>query len=124
MTAPSFDLHGLSVLIMEDEYYQAEDAREALEEAGAVVVGPCRDEAEALDLVDGRRADCAVVDINLGGGPSFRAARALLERGLRIVFVTGYEKDVIPDDLQYLPCLQKPVDGRRIVAAVARMRAT
>jgi CheY-like chemotaxis protein len=122
MTAPSIDLRGLSVLIMEDEYYQAEDARTALEEAGAKVVGPCRDGVEALGLVEVQQTDCAVLDINVGGGPSFTAARALLERGLGIVFVTGYEKDVIPEDLRHIPCLQKPVDGPGIVAAVAQVR--
>jgi DNA-binding response OmpR family regulator len=121
MTSAARTLRGLSVLIVEDDYYQAEDARAALEQAGASVLGPCRDGEEAVSAIEGHHADCAVVDINLGGGPSFVAARSLLQRGLPVVFVTGYEQDVIPLDLRHLSCLQKPTDGRRIVAAVAEV---
>ena len=85
------------------------------------MVGPCRDAAEAASLLADGPPDCAIVDINLGGGPDFGAARTLLAAGVRIVFVTGYEHSVFPGDLAHLPRLEKPADGGKIVAAVAQV---
>ena len=117
------DLRGLSVLVMEDDYYLADDARASLEAAGAAVMGPYPDAAEAIAQVDHERPDCALVDVNLGGGPNFAPARALLARGVPIIFLTGYDPDVIPGDLAATPCLQKPTESHRIVAAVRQLCA-
>jgi DNA-binding response OmpR family regulator len=116
-------LSGLSVLILEDEYYLAEDAKQALEDAGAEVVGPCSDAAEAVALVDQNKPDCALVDVNLGRGANFAPAQALLARGVPIIFMTGYDSNVIPPAFSHLPCLQKPTQGDRIVAAVGQVCA-
>jgi len=120
MTPAGPQLKGLSILVVENDYYLADDASHALARAGARVLGPCAGAAEALALVDRDRPDCALLDVNLGCGPDFAAARALAARGVPIVFVTGYDTAVIPHDLAEAPCLQKPADPRRIVAAVRR----
>jgi DNA-binding response OmpR family regulator len=119
MSGPS--LAGLSVLVVEDAYYLADDAREALAAAGARVLGPFPDAEGALASLERERADCALVDVNLGRGPSFAPARALAERGVPVIFVTGYDEGVIPEALREHPCLQKPIDPGRLVGAVARL---
>lgn len=111
-------LKGLSILVVEDDYYLADDASQALARAGARVLGPCAGGEEAMALADRETPDCALLDVNLGRGPDFAPARALAARGVPIVFVTGYDPLVIPHDLAQSPCLQKPTDPRRIVAAV------
>lgn len=113
-------LSGLSVLILEDDYYLAEDSRIALNDAGATVLGPCRDAAEMGPWLDRGVVDCALVDVNLGLGPDFAPARTLLAFGTRVMFITGYDKTVLPEDLAGLPRLEKPVAGSHIVAAVAK----
>jgi DNA-binding response OmpR family regulator len=113
-------LSGISVLVLEDDYYLADDARHALEDAGATVLGPCSRAAEAADLAERSRPDCALVDVNLGGGPNFAPAQALIERGVSVIFVTGYDCTVIPPNLAHVPCLQKPAHARKIVAAVGQ----
>ena len=118
MSGAGVDLSGVSVLILEDDYYLADDAAQALQEAGATVLGPCSDAAEAIALADRKKPGCALVDVNLGRGPNFAPARALLARGVSIIFVTGYDEDVIPEDLRNLPCVNKPVGAVRLVAAV------
>ncbi|PZO48614.1 MAG: hypothetical protein DCF16_16105 [Alphaproteobacteria bacterium] len=115
------NLNGLSVLILEDDFMLAEDVKFYLEDAGAKVLGPCRDEAEAVAVLDQDRADCALVDVNLGRGPDFRPARTLLNRDLPVIFTTGYDRAVIPADLSHLGCIEKPIDGVRVVAAVAKL---
>jgi FixJ family two-component response regulator len=111
-------LDGLSVLILEDDYYQADDARIALENAGAHVLGPFPRAAEALTKARHAPPDCALVDANLGNGPSFEPAEELAGMGLPVVFVTGYDQTVIPKSLAHLPCLQKPVQRQSLVDAV------
>ena len=114
-------LSGLSVLIVEDDYYLADDARRALEAAGALVLGPCATLEDAQELFRSNRPDCALLDINLGDGPDFTGARALLDRGVPVVFVTGYDPAVIPAELAHVRCLQKPTSPGKVVQAVGQL---
>src|SRR4051812_27212050 len=111
-------LAGLSVLVAEDDYYLADDVRMALEAAGAAVRGPRPDVDAVLELARDSRLDCAVLDVNLGDGPSFVPARALKALGVPFVFVTGYNRDVVPSDLADARQLQKPVLPHELVRAV------
>ena len=115
------DLHGHSVLVIEDDFYLASDAARALRGAGAEVLGPCPTEEAARAALEVQRPSAAVVDINLGRGPSFKLAEALKDRGIPFVFTTGYDAEVIPAEFGAIERLQKPVQLRRIVAAVATL---
>lgn len=116
MSAVSLD--GLDVLVVEDDYYIADDVRQWLENAGAHVLGPCPDATTAFEALKQHHADCAVVDVNLGQGPCFDPARDLLARGISVVLVTGYDAKVIPAELSHLPCLHKPTEQQKIIKAV------
>ncbi len=48
-------------------------------------------------------------------------ARLLKARGIPFVFLTGYDPDVIPDELADIERLQKPIQLRNVVEAVARL---
>ena len=113
-------LDGLHVLVLEDDYFLADDARLILESAGAAVVGPCHSAEAAFRALDAQAVDCAMVDINLGDGPSFKTAFALTERGIPIVLVTGYDRNMVPSELSHVPCLLKPADPRKIVETIGR----
>ena len=71
-------LHGKRVLVLEDDYYLATDAQALLEGAGARVVGPFGRTCREADIPDAAALDAAIVDINLGRGPSFDFARLLV----------------------------------------------
>lgn len=119
MPAPRTLPAGVTVLLVEDDYYQAEDARVALMDAGARVLGPCSGEAEALRVMGDVPPSCAVLDINLGEGPEFALARALMSQGAAVVFVTGYEVTVLPADFSPSAVLRKPAPAEALVKAVA-----
>jgi ActR/RegA family two-component response regulator len=114
-------LDDLWVLILEDDYFFADDARRALDAAGARVQGPFREPVGALAAADARKPDCAVLDINIGPGPDFTLARALRARGVPFVIVTGYDADVIPNELADAPYLCKPTSKHAVVNAVVRL---
>lgn len=111
-------LVGFSVLLLEDSYFIAEESQWTLETAGARVLGPCRDLAETLAALRGAHPDCALVDINLGNGPTFEPARALRAAGVTVILATGYDPSIIPEDLQGAIYLQKPIDPRQLIRAV------
>jgi ActR/RegA family two-component response regulator len=115
-------LDDLWVLILEDDYFFADDARRALDAAGARVQGPFRELVGALAAADAQKPDCAVLDINIRpGGPDFTLARTLRARGVPFVIVTGYDADVIPNELADAPYLCKPTSRHAVVDAVVRL---
>ena len=89
-------LEGKRILVLEDDYYLATDEKALLEAAGATVVGPLGSGFKRSQLPEKGDVDAALVDINLGTGPSFDVARALVERGIQFVFLTGYDAGVVP----------------------------
>ena len=113
-------LAGLDVLLVEDDYYLADDTKRVLTAAGANEAGPYARVAESLSRVAQGRVDCGVLDINLGEGPSFLTARALRQRDVPFVFVTGYGREILPDDFGDVELLEKPVDARALIDAVVR----
>ena len=116
------DLTGRVVLVVEDDYYLAHDTAAALRSAGADVLGPCPSEAATLALLKDEAPTHAVLDLNLGGGgPRFEIAHLLKARGIPFVFLTGYDPDVIPEDMHDVVRLQKPLPYHAIVEAVGQL---
>lgn len=114
-----FALLGRRVLVVEDDFYLATDAETALRKAGATILGPFpSSEKVAAALSEG--VDCAVVDIELRGGPSFEPARLLRDQGVPFVFITAYDRADIPGEFGHVPHLRKPVRAEALVAAVRR----
>lgn len=114
-------LTGLRIVILEDDYYQASDCRHTLEQAGAEVVA-VTSRVPAMALLDQWGAlDVVLIDINLGHGLSFDFARALKTKDIKFVFLTGYDAEMLPDDLAGSAYLSKPADGPRIVATLAQV---
>ncbi|RWK27906.1 response regulator [Mesorhizobium sp.] len=114
-------LAGRTVLIVEDDFYLADDAQQILENAGACVSGPVSTAQDARALLEEKRPDCALLDVNLGSGPSFELAFALKARNIPFVFLTGYDAEMIPEEFASIPCLQKPVKPAKLLAAVAAL---
>jgi DNA-binding response OmpR family regulator len=114
-------LRGLRVLIVEDEFLLADDLRRALASQGAQVVGPTADEETALKLLNLEACDCAILDINLQGKPSFKIARSAQAKGIPAAFTTGYDQDVVPAELESVEHFEKPFDMPTLVGFVARV---
>jgi CheY-like chemotaxis protein len=109
-SAASWTLAHRRVLVVEDEYFIADDMARALQKLGAEVVGPVPTRDKALALVEAGRVDAAVLDINLRGQTVFPVADALRERGVPFVFATGYDPSTVPAEYQDVPRWEKPFD--------------
>lgn len=116
---PNPALRECRVLVVEDEYLLADELTAALEDAGAIVIGPVGDLADATALIQREeRIDAAILDVSLGGEMVFPAADLLIERGIPVVLTTGYDKSALPSRFDDVPVCEKPVVRNRLLRAV------
>jgi two-component SAPR family response regulator len=108
------------ILAVEDEYMLAQELARFLEEHGATVVGPAGTVKAALGLADRETLDAAVLDVNLRNQPVYPVAERLIERGVPIVFVTGYDELLMQRPYIGLPRCPKPLDKEALLRVLAR----
>jgi DNA-binding response OmpR family regulator len=117
-------LSGRRIIILEDDYYQAHDSKDTLEQAGAEVVAVTATVPDIeVHLAQGR-IDAVLIDINLGRSLSFDFARTLNRLAIPFLFLTGYDAGILPEDLAGSAYISKPADRDRIVAGLAELLAT
>ena len=115
-------LAGQRVLVVEDEFFIADDLADALRAHGAEVIGPVPRLHEALAMISGKGPiDMAVLDVNLDGDTAFSAGDALLARDIPFMFATGYERDFLPARFQNVPYWEKPFDPRSLTRALGNL---
>ena len=116
----SGSLHNRRILIVEDENLLMHELAMRLEDAGAVVLGPCASADCALGCLDSKqKVDIAVLDLNLNGEPVDAVADALQARGIPFVITSGYDTDDTEDRYRGVPHFGKPVDFAALFEALA-----
>jgi two-component system, response regulator PdtaR len=114
-------LQGARILVAEDDAILAFDLGITLQRAGAQVLGPTLTLAHTLAMAQTAPLSAAVLDVSLRGEEVFPAAQELKERGVGIVFYTGYAAvDQLRRDWPDAQVLTKPVPARLLVEAVRR----
>ena len=111
-------LAGKTILVVEDEYFQAEDLEQALVKAGARLAGPCPSVAAGRIALDGEPIDAAVLDINLGGEDVYALAEILDTRKIPFLFATGYDRASLPRSYRGIPVLEKPFGIEQLLDAL------
>ena len=115
-------LTGCRVLVVEDEYFLANDIVRALTALGAWIVGPYADLDEATDVVDRDIAiDAAIVDINLRNEMAFPLVRVLRSRKVPLVFTSGYDRSSIEPEFQDVRLWGKPLDIKTMALELTSM---
>lgn len=110
---------GRRVLVVEDDFFIADDLVAALEAEGAIVVGPIPSVRAALELIErGDPLDGAVLDINLQGEMAFPVADALAARSISFVFATGYDQSVVPARFVGVTACEKPFNAEQVARAM------
>src|SRR5262245_44456233 len=118
-------LKGKRILVVEDEAAVSLMLEDLLTDAGATVVGPAVDAAEALALIRPvGTIDCAVLDYRLAVGTSAAVADTLMERGVPFVFASGYDPNAVLPKFAHVPRLNKVFDNRDLIEAVGRLVAS
>lgn len=113
-------LAGRRVLIVEDEFFLADDLRRELTDRGVDVAGPANTLDRARALTSGR-IDFAVLDVNVKRELIFPLADELRERGVPFVFTTGYDAEMITAKYRDVERLEKPFVPRQLVQKLAEL---
>lgn len=112
---------GRCVLVVEDDYFLAVEMDQALKAVGATVLGPVPSVQAALDVMDEKTPDAAVLDVNLDGETSFAVADTLAADGVPFIFVTGYDHAAIPTCHVTVRWLAKPVQMSDALRAIGQL---
>ena len=112
-------LKGAKVLILEDEYFLADDLARALRKAGAEPVGPVNTVQEAEELVAREAPDAAILDLNLRGEIASEFVQRLATTDVRCVIVSGYATDAFPELVCNAPRLEKPISPASVMSSLA-----
>ena len=108
-------------LIIEDEYFLGEDLRLALESLGAEVIAVIGDLEEAIDQVERRGFEVAVLDIKLRGDFAFNVADELRRAEIPFAFNTGYGREMIPARFADTTLWVKPIDSLIVARDVMKL---
>ena len=115
-------LAGFRLLVVEDEYFLADDVARALAGAGAQIVGPVPKLDKALDLLARLNdIDGAILDVNLRGEAVYPLARELRVRNIPFCFATGYDASSLLPEYRDVPRWTKPLDIAAFIAGMADM---
>lgn len=106
------DLRGKRILLVEDEFYIANDVARLLRELGAQVVGPVSTVEAAEKRIDKGDFDCAVLDLNLHGESAIGVVDRISATGRSFIIATGYGSPSVPERLRHAPRIEKPSPRR------------
>jgi two-component SAPR family response regulator len=112
-------LAGRRILVVEDEYFIAEELSGLLADYGAQVIGPVSDQKKAISLLSQITIDCALLDIDVNGRAVFPLIQELRDRNVPWIYVTGYSEALVPEELHGHAHLEKPVASDALVASIA-----
>lgn len=111
------------ILIVDDEFLIGMALADALRQHGFEIVGPFATADNAMRAIEATPPDAAFLDVNLGRGrTSYELAATLVDAGLPVTFLTGYN-EFEPNDqrLNGANVLGKPVDNESALLEARRM---
>src|SRR5690349_8595833 len=111
-------MHKASILLVEDEGLIRMMLAEMVHDLGHLIVSEAASIETATSLAKERSFDLALLDINLAGSLVTPVVRILDERGVPIVFVSGYSNKTMPAELRGRRLVQKPVAQDDLLDAI------
>jgi DNA-binding NtrC family response regulator len=112
-------LQGARVLVVEDEYFIADDLVRALEDAGAKAVGPAATAEQARALIKAQDVDAAIFDLNLRGVVASGLVQEVAAKKVPCLIVSGYGGEAVPPEIAEIARVEKPVNPKSVVSALA-----
>jgi DNA-binding response OmpR family regulator len=116
MTGPTRKtLEGARVLVVEDEFFIADDIARGLRQEGAEPLGPASTVRQAEQIIAGEHVDAAILDLNLRGDSAADFVSRLASSRVPCLIVSGYGEDAVPKHVSHLPRIEKPVSVARVL---------
>jgi CheY-like chemotaxis protein len=108
------------ILVLDDEPLIAMMVEDWLGELGCETVGPANSVASALDLIDGKDVDGAILDVSLGSENSYAVADVLMSRAIPFAFATGRDAEGLDGRYKGALMLSKPFDFDAVKDVVSK----
>src|SRR5215212_3661210 len=112
------DADGQKRRVVEDEALVAMLIEDMIHDSGDEMAGSAGKLTDAVALAQETQADVALLDINLGGALAYPVADVLRQRGVLIVFTSGYGSAGLIERFQDCPMLDKPFDQPSLEHAI------
>ncbi|MGV8985335.1 MAG: response regulator [Cypionkella sp.] len=116
-------VEGLRFMIVDDEIIVALDLEYMLADLGHQVVETANRVERGMEIAQSRNIDMAILDINVRGVLSFPIAEILRDRGVPVIFASGYGQRGLIDEFRDAHILTKPFDIEGLALAVAKAQA-
>jgi two-component SAPR family response regulator len=111
-------------LVVEDEFLAAEELSDFVLNRGATLVGPFPTLNKGLmGRAESDPVHVALLDIKLRHQVVYSLADALIARGVEVIFITGYDRSLLPDRFADREHIQKPFDIEALNNALFRQRS-
>lgn len=114
---------GLRIFLVEDEFHVLLLLEDMLTDLGCKVVDTASTLSSALAKARTCDADAAILDVNLASQRVFPVAECLRQRGIPIIFSTGYGVAGMDPPWRSYPLLEKPYLPEQLAAALLGLRS-
>ena len=108
----------MKVVLVEDESMVAMLLEDMLADLGHEVIATAGRLNRARECASHAEADFAVIDLNLNGEQTYEVAQTFLDRGIPIIFSTGYCAAGLDPRWRRQPLLQKPFELSALDGAI------
>lgn len=108
------------LIVIEDEPVIASMIEDIAHDIGWLVIGSAHTETDAFKLLDQCEPRLAILDVNLGLADSLAVAASCRDRGIAVVFVTGYTARDLPRQCADAPILAKPFSFDQLERSIER----
>jgi len=121
-SGPPGPLTGRRILVVEDEYFLADDLSRHFASLGAEIIGPIAYIDDAAEVLKADAAiDGALLDINVRSEMIFPLARLLRSRKVPFVFTTGYDRRSLGPEFGDVQVWEKPLDIPRLARSLTAL---
>jgi two-component SAPR family response regulator len=117
---PDAPTAALKFMILDDEIIVALDMESILNDLGHCVVGTANRMDRGMEIARSAALDLAILAINVRGVLSFPIAKVLWDRGVTVIFSSGYGQRGLTGQFRDAQILRKPFkigDQERTIAA-------
>jgi len=110
------------ILVAEDAFLLTTLLQDLFDTLGWEMIGPATRLADALQFATNETFDAALLDVNLDGTMSWEVAVVLRQRGIPVVFGTGYSVSaILPENLAGIPVIGKPYQLSELQQVIQRV---
>ena len=111
-------MKALRALVIEDDYFIADDLKQLLRRYGADRVVLSGSTVDAMAQLRTQMFDFALIDINIQGTLTFSVADECVSRRVPFAFVSGYDRAAIPPRFDDIRNWGKPYDHLQMIHGI------